>query len=83
MRRLLIVVAFLYAGVANTEGSWPYYGNDAGGSRYSPLTQIDAARLDQLEIAWQFRTGEMGQNARPIRSTRSGGSRRIGGAGTH
>ena len=64
MCRLLIVVVFLYAGVANTEGSWPYYGNDAGGSRYSPLTQIDAARLDQLEIAWQFRTGEMGQNAR-------------------
>ena len=64
MCRLLIVVAFLHAGVANAEDGWPYYGNDAGGSRYSPLTQIDAGNLDQLEVAWQFRTGEMGQNAR-------------------
>ena len=64
MCRLLIVVAFLHAGVANAEDGWPYYGNDAGGSRYSPLTQIDAGNLDQLEVAWRFRTGEMGQNAR-------------------
>jgi quinoprotein glucose dehydrogenase len=42
---------------------WPYYGRDAGGSRYSPLTQIDAGNLDRLEIAWQFRTGELGENA--------------------
>src|SRR5690606_7050741 len=42
---------------------WPHYGRDAGGTRHSPLTQIDASNLDQLEIAWQFRTGELGQDA--------------------
>ncbi len=42
---------------------WPHYGRDAGGTRYSPLTQIDAGNVDRLEIAWQFRTGELGENA--------------------
>ncbi|MCZ6716786.1 MAG: pyrroloquinoline quinone-dependent dehydrogenase [Gammaproteobacteria bacterium] len=65
MCRLLIVAGLLCAGaLIADEGGWPYYGNDAGGSRYSPLTQIDATNLDRLEIAWQFRTGELGQNAR-------------------
>jgi quinoprotein glucose dehydrogenase len=30
---------------------WPYYGGDAGGSRYSPLTQIDRSNVAQLKIA--------------------------------
>jgi quinoprotein glucose dehydrogenase len=43
---------------------WPHYGRDAGGSRWSPLTQIDRSNVRQLDIAWQFRTGELGQDAR-------------------
>ena len=43
---------------------WPQYGRDAGGSRWSPLDQIDRSNVRRLEIAWQFRTGELGQNAR-------------------
>jgi quinoprotein glucose dehydrogenase len=42
---------------------WPYYGRDAGGSRWSPLSQIDRANVRQLRVAWQFRTGELGQDA--------------------
>src|SRR3546814_10609741 len=42
---------------------WPHYAHDPGGTRYSPLDQIDASNLDRLEIAWQFRTGELGQGA--------------------
>ncbi len=65
MYQLLIVAGLLCAGaVTAEEGGWPYYGNDAGGSRYSPLIQIDTSNLDRLEIAWQFRTGELGQDAR-------------------
>src|SRR5262250_3186327 len=41
-------------------GEWPSYGNDAGGSRYSPLTQIDRGTVVNLRIAWTYRTGEPG-----------------------
>src|SRR5690348_16577782 len=39
---------------------WPTYGNDPGGTRYSPLSQIDRATVTQLRMAWTYRTGEAG-----------------------
>ena len=42
---------------------WPAYGGDAGGNRYSTLTQITHWNVDALQVAWTYRTGEMGQNA--------------------
>ncbi|WP_026308435.1 pyrroloquinoline quinone-dependent dehydrogenase [Spirosoma spitsbergense] len=46
---------------AQSAGSveWPTYGNDAGGMRFSPLTQINPANVKQLTVAWTFRTGEL------------------------
>jgi membrane-bound PQQ-dependent dehydrogenase (glucose/quinate/shikimate family) len=38
-------------------GDWIYAGGDAGGSHYSQLTQINENNVEQLERAWQFRTG--------------------------
>jgi len=40
-------------------GSWAYYGQDAGGSRYSALKQINDHNVAQLQPAWTFRTGEL------------------------
>jgi quinoprotein glucose dehydrogenase len=37
---------------------WPSYGADPGGTRYSPLTQIDRSNVGALEVAWTYRTGE-------------------------
>lgn len=37
---------------------WPAYGGDRGGSRYSPLAQIDRGNVSRLEVAWRFSTGE-------------------------
>jgi quinoprotein glucose dehydrogenase len=39
---------------------WPSYGNDAGGTRYSPLAQIDRGNVGRLRVAWTYRTGEIG-----------------------
>src|SRR5215475_12909996 len=39
---------------------WPNYGNDAGGTRYSALAQIDRANVGRLRLAWTYRTGETG-----------------------
>jgi len=33
---------------------WPTYGHDAGGMRFSPLTQITPANVGQLKVAWVY-----------------------------
>jgi quinoprotein glucose dehydrogenase len=43
---------------------WLTYGNDSGGTRYSPLSQIDRGNVAGLRVAWTYRTGETG-GARP------------------
>lgn len=40
-------------------GDWPAYGRTQGGTRYSPLTQINDKNVGQLQEAWTFRTGDM------------------------
>lgn len=37
---------------------WEFYGNDAGGQRFSPAGQITAANVGGLEVAWRFHTGD-------------------------
>src|SRR5262249_42979846 len=43
---------------------WPAYGNDPGGTRYSPLREIDRTNVAGLRVAWTARTGDTG-GARP------------------
>jgi quinoprotein glucose dehydrogenase len=43
------------------EPQWGAYGGDPGGSRQSPLTQIDRGNVARLAIAWTYRTGEVGE----------------------
>jgi len=38
-------------------GDWRSYGNDVGGSRFSPLAQLTTANVGQLKVAWTYRTG--------------------------
>lgn len=39
-------------------GEWRSYGRDAGGSRYSPLTQITRDNVGRLAQAWVYHHGE-------------------------
>ena len=41
-------------------GEWPDYSGDLRGWRYSPLDQINASNFNQLEIAWRFKTDNLG-----------------------
>src|SRR2546422_4702971 len=41
-------------------GEWRSYGADAANTRYSPLDQITAANFNSLEIAWRFKTDNLG-----------------------
>jgi len=38
---------------------WTHYGADAGGSRWSPLTQITRENVGHLALAWEYHTGDV------------------------
>ena len=44
---------------AAAEDEWAFYGHDAGGQRFSPLTRIDRANVAGLKLAWTFHTGDL------------------------
>ena len=41
---------------------WPVVGRSAGGTRYSPATQITSENVAQLEPVWSYRTGDLPEN---------------------
>jgi glucose dehydrogenase len=41
-------------------GEWPTYGGDLGHTRYAPLDQINAGNFGTLELAWRFKTDNLG-----------------------
>jgi quinoprotein glucose dehydrogenase len=46
------------AGAPN--GEWRTYGGDLGHTRYAPLDQITAENFSSLEVAWRFKTDNLG-----------------------
>ena len=47
-----------------TGADWPYYGHDAGGTRFSPLTQINRQNVGKLKVSWIFHTGDISESSR-------------------
>src|SRR5476649_330415 len=41
-------------------GDWTHYTADMRGTKYSPLDQITGANFNQLEVAWRFKTDNLG-----------------------
>jgi quinoprotein glucose dehydrogenase len=41
-------------------GEWPMYTADLRGSKYSPLSQIDASNFSKLQPVWTFKTDSLG-----------------------
>lgn len=71
-RRLLscasLVCATLLAGAdpvaaSTAAGDWVSYGRDAGGARYSPLTQITKSNVGRLHVAWVYHMRPPGTKA--------------------
>ncbi len=69
----ILVICFLVnAGVktiavSKSDGDWPAYGRDAGGTRYSPLAQINRDNVKSLKVAWEYRTGAAGAKGETAR----------------
>src|SRR5260221_11535396 len=41
-------------------GEWAWYTADIRGSKYMPLDQINATNFNNLEVAWRFKTDNLG-----------------------
>ena len=39
---------------------WPTYTADLSGTKYRPLDQINASNFNKLEVAWRFKTDNLG-----------------------
>jgi len=50
--------------VSGPIAGWPVYGGDAGGTRFSALTQITPDNVGSLEKVWEYHTGDY-PGARP------------------
>jgi len=57
---LLVAISPLLGQTGAKNGEWPTYGGDLGNTRYSALDQISAANFDKLEVAWRFKTDNLG-----------------------
>ncbi len=44
---------------AAEDPGWPTYAGAEGGTRYSPLNQINRSNVEDLEIAWVYNTGHL------------------------
>jgi quinoprotein glucose dehydrogenase len=55
----LLMASTVAVAASETTDDWPYYGHDAGGMRYSPLTQIQRENVSRLQVAWVFHTRDI------------------------
>ncbi len=69
MHQTIRYVATLALGLLSTAQSWgqnakdtewPTYGADLKSSHYRPLDQINASNFSKLEVAWRFKTDNLG-----------------------
>jgi membrane-bound PQQ-dependent dehydrogenase (glucose/quinate/shikimate family) len=64
---VLVNAVRLPAQISDTD--WPNYGNDPGGMRYSPLSQINRDNVSKLKLAWTFHTGDISDGTHNRRRT--------------
>jgi quinoprotein glucose dehydrogenase len=60
-RALAAVMAIFSTAAFAADPTWPHYGGDAGGTRFSAAAEITPGNVDELRRAWTFRTGDEAQ----------------------
>ena len=56
---LTLLFACLVAVAQSQPGSWAFYGQNPGGTRYTSLDQVNDRNVGQLKPCWTYRTGEL------------------------
>jgi quinoprotein glucose dehydrogenase len=58
----IALVAVLAAGMVafqpDREQDWPFYGADQGGTKFSPLADVNRSNVSRLQPAWEWQTRE-------------------------
>ena len=67
---LAAIAAPAHAQYGATNGEWPTYAGDLGGTKYSPLDQIDATNFSDLEIAWRWASPDGSLDVDALREAR-------------
>ncbi len=63
---LVLGLSMGFASIASAQ-NWPMYGGDAGNTRYSQSTQINASNVDKLKVQWALQLGTTrSQESTPI-----------------
>jgi quinoprotein glucose dehydrogenase len=57
---LLLTATVVRAQSGAKDGEWPTYGGDLGNTHYSTLDQINGNNFNKLEVAWRFKTDNLG-----------------------
>src|SRR3954468_2776706 len=57
---MAMIAAPLCAQSGAKNGEWRTYGADLGNTHYSPLDQINASNFNKLDVAWHFKTDNLG-----------------------
>ena len=60
-RSAACIVLAMPAGAGQAQNHWSHYGASPGGGHYSPLTQVNPGNVDQLELLWEHRSGDIRQ----------------------
>jgi len=53
------LILLLVVSTAASAQEWRFYGGDAGGTRYSPIKQINSQNAKNLQRAWTYHMGEL------------------------
>ena len=57
---LLLIALPGLAQHGTTDGEWRSNGGDTGATRYSPLDQINATNVKNLQVVWRWKAQNMG-----------------------
>jgi quinoprotein glucose dehydrogenase len=60
---LMARLSVIHGQRGSANGEWRSYGGDAAGTKYSPLDQINASNVNQLQIAWRWKREGFGPRA--------------------
>jgi hypothetical protein len=52
------------------KGEWRTYGGDLASTCHSALDQINAGNFNKLEVAWRFKTDNLGARTNNLQATR-------------
>ena len=55
-----LTTASVHGQTGALKGEWRTYGGDLGHTRYAPLDEINAGNFSKLEVAWRFKTDNLG-----------------------